>query len=209
LNTQTNLNSNSNGGFDSNNIQTTFNSNSNAVFDTSNIANTQTDFNSNNNGIFDSGITGNNLPEDSLRDGPNAGVEGFPSGPGLEGPTIDGTTFPGTIGFDDDRVRWGRNQITVPRSYGYVCRVRIVEEQCTLGVTCDALGHKLDGNNAYYGQYGQYGNGNDQSQYNNGDNLGQYNNNGQSTFSSRQSGEGFSSTAPAECRTSFSGCRGK
>jgi hypothetical protein len=87
----------------------------------------------------------------------------------------------------------GQNQANVrivERRYGFRCRIRIVERQrCVLGRTCDAHGNKISPEETVADS--SFGT----TIY---DTL--------KLFLRRQTGEGFSSDAPAECRTELVGC---
>jgi hypothetical protein len=86
---------------------------------------------------------------------------------------------------------YGSNVQTVERKFGFRCKIRLVEERCQLGVTCDDFGNKIrPGSNAQFGNQ----------------NTGSYQ--PVDNFLRRQTGEQFSSDARPDCRVTLAsdGC---
>ena len=86
---------------------------------------------------------------------------------------------------------YGSYVVTVPRKFGFRCKIRLVEERCQLGMTCDQFGNKISpASNPGFGNQ----------------NVGPYQ--PVDNFLRRQTGEQFSSDARPDCRVTLApdGC---
>jgi hypothetical protein len=102
----------------------------------------------------------------------------------------------------------GEKVIYVQRKFGFRCKVRLVEERCQLGVTCDGSGFKIGQSLTRQTAHGsgQSGPLNQQTGFQNQQTGFQ---NQQTGFMRRQTGEVFSSDSSPDCRVELApgGCQ--